>query len=131
MKYTKLAVLAALFGATKAQLEPFEIKPADAGGNSAYMWAQDDYIYTRAQVNHGNYFGLGFGSQMDGSDMVVFFGMEGTKEAYAADYKAPGYKSVSYDSQQDWESFGSNECNDSYCDVTVRRKMDTGDRDDY
>jgi len=95
------------------------------------MWAQDDYIYANAQVNHGNYFGLGFGSQMDGSDMVVFFGREGTKEAYAADYMAPGYKSVSFDSQQDWESFGSNECNDQYCNVTVRRKMDTGDFDDY
>ena len=53
----------------------------------------------KARVNDNNYFGLGFGSaQMDGADMVIFFGRSGNEDAYAGDYMAPGYKSVSKDS---------------------------------
>jgi hypothetical protein len=96
------------------------------------MWAKDDgYIYFKGRVVDGNYFGLGFGAQMDGSDMVVFFGRDGEKPAYAEDFMAPGYKSVSKDGQQDYEQFGETTCQGRECFVMVRRKMDTGDYDDY
>ena len=63
------------------------------------IWATPDgFINLEGRVRDNNYFGIGFGDQMDGSDMIIFFGRDSDgNEARAGDFVAPGYKSVNAD----------------------------------